>query len=91
VGEVSDRVEECRKDLNNLKRFANEIDKTLDAVDAASGTEAWQGPAADKFRSEWRGRRKAIHDALDAARGQYNKILQRVQDEEHKKKTSAAH
>lgn len=87
---MSDRVEECRKDLNNLKRFANEIDKTLDAVDAASGTEAWQGPAADKFRSEWNGRRKAIHDALDAARAQYHKILQRVQDEEHKKKAGAA-
>ncbi|GHE12137.1 hypothetical protein [Streptomyces alanosinicus] len=86
---MSDRVEECRKDLNNMKRFANEIDKVLDAVDAASGTDTWQGPAADSFRSEWNGRRKAIHDALDAARGQYNTILQRVQDEENKKKTGS--
>ncbi|MFR0358977.1 hypothetical protein [Streptomyces sediminimaris] len=87
---MSDRVDECRKDLNNLKRYANEIDKTLDAVDAASGTDTWRGPAADRFRSEWNGRRKAIHDALDAARGQYNKILQRVQDEEYKKRSGAA-
>ncbi|AYG81197.1 hypothetical protein DWB77_03339 [Streptomyces hundungensis] len=87
---MTDRVEECRKDLNNLKRFADEIDKTLDAVDATSGTDAWQGPAGDRFRKEWNGRRKAIHDALDAARGQYNKILQRVQDEESKKKSGAA-
>ncbi|MFT2016930.1 hypothetical protein ACMA1D_13935 [Streptomyces sp. 796.1] len=82
---MSDRVEECRKDLNNLKRFADEIDRTLDAVDAASGTDAWQGPAAERFRTEWSGRRKAIHGALEAARGQYDEILQRVREEEQKK------
>ncbi|MFD9073365.1 WXG100 family type VII secretion target [Streptomyces lasiicapitis] len=83
---MSERVEECRRDLVNLKRFADEIDRTLDAVDAASGHEAWKGPAADHFREEWKRKRTKLHDALDAARGQHRKILQRVQEEEDKKK-----
>ncbi|MER7349443.1 hypothetical protein ABT390_28990 [Streptomyces aurantiacus] len=83
---MSERVEECRRDLVNLKRFADEIDRTLDAVDAASGREAWKGPAADHFREEWKRKRRKLHDALDAARGQRAKILQRIQEEEDNKK-----
>ncbi|MEV5377171.1 hypothetical protein AB0L26_14520 [Streptomyces nondiastaticus] len=86
---MSQRVEDCKRDLNNLKRFADEIDRTLDVVDAACGHETWQGPAGDRFRSEWSQKKKSIHDALDAARGQYQTILKRVQDEEDKKKAAA--
>jgi hypothetical protein len=85
---MSDRVEECRRDLVNLKRFADEIDRTLDAVDATSGHDAWKVQAADNFREEWGRKRKKLHDALDAARGQRTKILQRVQEEEEKKKSN---
>ncbi|APY86971.1 hypothetical protein DCW30_30025 [Streptomyces alfalfae] len=83
---MSERVEECRRDLANLKRFADEIDRTLDAVDATSGHNVWKGPAADNFREEWGRKRKKLHDTLEAARGQRAKILRRVQEEEEKKK-----
>jgi hypothetical protein len=81
------RSADCREDVRKLKRFADEIELTLDNVETLSGEETWQGPAGDKFRGEWTTHQKSIRDALGAARAEADRMLRRVEEEESQQDT----
>jgi hypothetical protein len=75
------REEDCAEDVRRLKQFADEIELTLDTVDALKGTDTWSGPGGDVFRTDWDGHRDAIRSALDAARAEADRVLTRVEEE----------
>lgn len=79
---MGDRVAECRADMRAIQRAAGEIARTLDSVDALSGTDVWSGPAGDRFRGEWAVHRAAIRSVLQSAQEQAEAILAKVQKEE---------
>ncbi|MFE9371807.1 hypothetical protein ACFYM2_18825 [Streptomyces sp. NPDC006711] len=83
------REEDCLADVRRIKRYADEIERTLDSVEALKGEKTWQGPAGNNFRGDWKGHNQAIRDALAAARAEADRVYKQVQEEEGKKKAAA--
>ncbi|MEV7344066.1 hypothetical protein [Streptomyces sp. NPDC093544] len=82
------RESDCREDVRLLKKYADELEHSVDNVQTLSGPATWTGPKSDRFRSEWSGHKKQIKDAVANARAAIDKALKRVeQEEEDKKKT----
>ncbi|MFI7230591.1 hypothetical protein ACIBO5_45915 [Nonomuraea angiospora] len=65
-----------------LAQAADDIERTLQAVDATCDSSIWAGPAGDRFRDEWAMHRSAIRVALDDVRAQAQTISARVKQEE---------
>ncbi|NED82077.1 hypothetical protein G3I76_18510, partial [Streptomyces sp. SID11233] len=58
------REAECREDLRRLKRYADELENSVDNVQKLCGTDTWKGPKSERFRGEFSGHKKQIKDAL---------------------------
>jgi uncharacterized protein YukE len=65
-----------------LAQAADDIERTLQAVDATCDSRIWAGPAGDRFRGEWASHRTAIRAALDDVRAQTQTLVERVKREE---------
>lgn len=83
---MPDRLSEWQADMRVIAQAADDIERTLQAVDATSDTTIWAGPAGDRFRAEWAQHRTAIRTALDDVRAQTQAITERVkrEAEQHK-------
>ncbi|MGI5197346.1 hypothetical protein ACQEVY_27575 [Streptomyces sp. CA-288835] len=82
------RESDCREDVRLLKKYADELERSVDNVQSLCGTDTWKGPKSERFRKEWSGHRKQIKDAVANARAEIDKALKRVErEEEDKKKT----
>ncbi|WP_157249244.1 hypothetical protein [Nonomuraea typhae] len=64
-----------------IAQAADDIERTLEAVDATCESSIWAGPAGDRFRGEWAMHRAAIRTALDDVRAQNETITARVKRE----------
>ncbi|NEA44469.1 hypothetical protein [Streptomyces sp. SID11385] len=84
------REAECREDLRRLKRYADELENSVDNVQKLCGTDTWKGPKSERFRGEFSGHKKQIKDALAHARAAMDRALKRVEQEEAEKKRSGA-
>ncbi|MGA4840287.1 hypothetical protein [Streptomyces sp. G45] len=80
------RESDCREDVRRLKRYADELERSVDNVQTLSGTDTWKGPKSDRFRSEFGTHKKQIKDALANARTAIDNALKRVEREEAEKK-----
>ncbi|MDT5101314.1 MAG: hypothetical protein QOC76_5051 [Mycobacterium sp.] len=72
-GQDVEQVQQLASQLNtradDIQRLVSQLSSTVDAVD-------WQGPDAERFRSEWQGQHRtalnavvsALHDASQSAR-----------------------
>lgn len=83
---MTDRLSECKSDMQKLKSLADEIERTFTSVDTTSGADSWSGPGGDRFRGSWRLQKDAISKALHEARAEADRIVTRVQNEEDAKK-----
>ncbi|WP_431043806.1 hypothetical protein ACQUSR_19210 [Streptomyces sp. P1-3] len=79
------KLSDCEKDIRDLKRYSDELKRTLDGVKALASDENWKGPAGDRFRTEWQGRAKEIRDALAHAKQEMERIRKKLEEEEGKK------
>lgn len=79
---MPDRLSECQADIRLITQAADDIERTLEAVNATSDSSIWAGPAGDRFRDEWAMHRTAIRAALDEVRSQTQAILARVKREQ---------
>ncbi|SEN21932.1 hypothetical protein [Nonomuraea pusilla] len=79
---MPDRLSECQADIPLITQAADDIERTLEAVNATSDSSIWAGPAGDRFREEWAMHRTAIRAALDEVRSQTQAILARVKREQ---------
>ncbi|GGM89577.1 hypothetical protein GCM10010106_41280 [Thermopolyspora flexuosa] len=86
---MADRLSECQADMRILTDAADDIERTLRAVDATCSPDTWSGPAGDRFREEWAKHRSAIMAALDDARDQVQAITARVKREEEQARAAA--
>ncbi|MEN8655913.1 hypothetical protein ABCR94_36420 [Streptomyces sp. 21So2-11] len=80
------RESDCREDVRRLKKFADEIEQTMDNVQTLCGHATWKGPKSDRFRGEWATHKKSIKDTLATARAEIDKALTRIEKEETEKK-----
>ncbi|GHA54614.1 hypothetical protein GCM10010372_63290 [Streptomyces tauricus] len=80
------RESDCREDVRLLKKYADELERSVDNVQHLCGTDTWTGPKAERFRGEWSGHKKQITDAVANARAAIDKALKRVEQEEADKK-----
>ncbi|ARX85581.1 hypothetical protein [Streptomyces alboflavus] len=80
------RESDCREDVRKLKKYADELERSVDNVQTLSGTDTWKGPNSDRFRSEWATHKKQIKDAVANARAAIDQALKRVEKEETEKK-----
>ncbi|MFG2078147.1 hypothetical protein [Nonomuraea maritima] len=69
-----------------IAQAADDIERTLQAIDATSDTTIWAGPAGDRFRAEWAQHHAAIRAALDDVRAQTQTITEKVKREEEQQK-----
>ncbi|MFJ8308923.1 MULTISPECIES: hypothetical protein [unclassified Streptomyces] len=83
------REDDCLADVRRIKRYADEIERTLDSVELLKGEDTWQGPAGNNFRGDWKGHNQTIRDSLTAARAEADRVYKQVQEEEGKKKAGA--
>ncbi|MFC4008441.1 hypothetical protein ACFOY2_14520 [Nonomuraea purpurea] len=79
---MADRLSECQADMRVIAQAADDIERTLQAVDATCNSSIWAGPAGDRFRDEWAMHRSAIRAALDDVRAQMQTITAEVKREE---------
>ncbi|MFF4624983.1 hypothetical protein [Nonomuraea jabiensis] len=79
---MPDRLSEWHADMRVIAQAADDIERTLEAVDATCGNSIWAGPAGDRFRVEWAMHRSAIPAALDEVRAQTQTITARVERDE---------
>ncbi|WP_435193630.1 hypothetical protein [Streptomyces sp. NRRL F-5630] len=84
------RESECREDLRRLKKYADQLENSVDNVAKLCGTDTWKGPKSERFRGEFAGHKKQIKDALAAARAAMDRALKRVEQKEAEKKKSGA-
>ncbi|MER0240752.1 hypothetical protein AAHZ94_01655 [Streptomyces sp. HSW2009] len=80
------KVSDCEKDIRDLKRYADELERALDAVQRYSGVTVWSGPAGDRFRADWGKRAKEVRDALQYAKEEMERIKKKLEAEEAEKK-----
>lgn len=59
---MADEAAELAHIAIDLRALAGELTASLDDVAGAAGEYTWIGPAADRFRSELRGRRAEVDD-----------------------------
>lgn len=81
---MPDRLSECQAEMRLIEQAADDIERTLEAVNATSGESVWAGPAGDRFRNDWALHRSAIRAALDDVRAQIQAIATRVRREEQR-------
>jgi len=67
-----------------IAQAADDIERTLEAVDATSNSSIWAGPAGDRFRDDWALHRTAIRAALDDVRAQTQAITTKARREEQR-------
>lgn len=79
---MPDRSTEWQADMRTIAQAADDIERTLEAVDAACDPGIWAGPAGDRFREEWARHRTAIRTALNDVRDQTQTITARVRQEQ---------
>ncbi|MFI2026968.1 hypothetical protein [Streptomyces buecherae] len=80
------KVSDCEKDIRDLKRYADELERALDAVQRYSGDTVWRGPAGDRFRADWGKRSKEIRAALQYAKEEMERVKKKLEKEEAEKK-----
>lgn len=85
---MADRVAKCREDMRKLNLLADEIERTFTAVDTTGSNDNWKGPGGDRFRGEWKVQKDAISSALHEARQEAKRVVERIRNEEEKKKTT---
>lgn len=78
---MADRLSECQADMRVVAQAADDIERTLQAVDATCDSSIWAGPAGDRFRDEWAMHRSAIRTALEDVRAQIQTITAEVKRE----------
>ena len=81
---MPDRLSECQADMRIIAQAADDIERTLEAVDATSNSSIWAGPAGDRFRDDWALHRTAIRAALDDVRAQTQAITTKARREEQR-------
>jgi hypothetical protein len=84
------RESDCREDLRRLKKYADEIERSVDNVQRLCGESTWTGPKSDRFRGEWATHKRQIKNALADARAAMAVALKRVEQEEADKKKSGS-
>lgn len=84
------RESDCREDVRLLKKYADELERSVDNVQALCGTATWTGPKSERFRGEWSGHKKQITTAVANARAAIDKALKCVEQEEQDKKKAGA-
>ncbi|WKX70973.1 hypothetical protein [Streptomyces sp. XD-27] len=76
------RLSDCDNDIRNLKKYADELERTLGAVNRYAANKNWRGPAGERFRKEWAARSKEIREALQHAKDEMTRIRAKVAKEE---------
>lgn len=79
---MPDRLSEYQADMRLIGQAADDIERTIEAVNATSSESVWAGPAGDRFRTDWTLHRLAIRAALDDVRAQIQEVAARVRREE---------
>ncbi|WP_413799861.1 hypothetical protein [Streptomyces iranensis] len=82
------KLSDCDKDIRDLKRYADEIERTLDNVKKCASGKSWRGPAGERFREAWGGREREIRRALHHAKEEMKRIRKKLEDEDGKKAKS---
>ncbi|MFJ4437133.1 hypothetical protein [Streptomyces sp. NPDC088923] len=84
------REGERRENLRGLKRFADELESSVDNVEKLCGTDTWKGPGSERLRGEFSSHKQRMKDAPAHARAAMDRALKRVEREEAEKKRSGA-
>ncbi|QKW50422.1 hypothetical protein [Streptomyces buecherae] len=82
MSELSD----CERDLKNLRRYADEVERTLVNVKAQATEKTWRGPGGDKLRKDFEQRSKEIRASLRRAKEEMERIRKKLETEEAQKK-----
>ncbi|MET7936459.1 hypothetical protein [Streptomyces sp. NPDC005322] len=81
------KLSDCDKDIRDLKRYADELERTLDNIKKFASDKSWRGPAGERFRESWGGREKEIRRALHHAKQEMKRIRKKIEDEGKKAKS----
>lgn len=84
------KLSDCEKDIRTLKRYADEVERTLDNAKNHMTEATWRGPGGDRLRKEFARRAKEIRSALQHAKEEMERVRRKLEEEENAKKKSGA-
>lgn len=80
------KLSDCEQDIKSLRRYADEVERTLVNVKAQASGNSWRGPGGDKLRKEFDQRAKEIRASLQHAKDEMARIRKKLEAEEAAKK-----
>lgn len=86
MDECMSKLADCEKDIRALKRYADEVERTLDSAKLSMSQSTWRGPGGDKLRKEFSQRDKEIRASLHQAKLEMERIRRKLEEEEGAKK-----